>query len=298
MRAPILVPVFLLSLSASASACLWYYGKNIKGEKIELEEGRFPAKDFAKELTSNPIHDEALRVDPGPEPAADADFKLRSDYAATLLHRGETKRGLAILEAVEKSHPGEYIVAANLGTAYELSGDLEKAHHWIAEGMRRNPESHDGSEWLHVRILEAKRELARDPDWLKSHRLLEIDFGGDAVPRMPSTWGKHGEHETIQAIQYQLFERLAFVGPPEPLVGELLGHYADWAALKMSVEHAISLYSLALAYHPVHSDLLAKRRKHALWIHESGMSGLVPGTGAVVAVILCLGLFVWPRKRA
>jgi len=46
----------------------------------------------------------------------------------------------------------------DLGTAYELAGKNEPALRWIREGLRRNPNSHKGTEWLHVKILEAKIE--------------------------------------------------------------------------------------------------------------------------------------------
>jgi hypothetical protein len=55
-------------------------------------------------------------------------------------------------------------VAANLGTALELLGNKEEALHWIREGIRRNPQSHEGTEWLHAKILEAKIAAQKDAD--------------------------------------------------------------------------------------------------------------------------------------
>jgi hypothetical protein len=90
-------------------------------------------------LRDHSDHDRIV-ADPVPaEPAEDADFRVRSDYAARLVHRGESKKAAGILEAVERSYPGEYIVAANLGTAYELSGDLAKAHQGSARGCGGTP---------------------------------------------------------------------------------------------------------------------------------------------------------------
>jgi hypothetical protein len=104
-------------------------------------------------------------TDPAPlEPGPVAGFRARSDYAAVLIHRG------GALKAVEDEHPGEYIVAANLGTAYELSGDMAQAHRWIGEGIVRNPGAHEGTEWLHLRILEAE-------ELIRSRRPSETPFG-------------------------------------------------------------------------------------------------------------------------
>jgi len=62
---------------------------------------------------------------------------------------GHADDGIALLEALEVEYPGRYSTAANMGTAYELKGDNVKALQWITEGIRRNPDSHEGTEWLH-----------------------------------------------------------------------------------------------------------------------------------------------------
>src|SRR6185295_18138288 len=153
-----------------------------------------------------------------------ADFKVRSDYAATLVHRGEARRAVEVLESVERLHPGEYIVAANLGTAYELSGNLDKAYFWINEGIRRNAQSHEGTEWLHLRILKARMALAKDPAWIQTHSVLELDFGTGTEPKKPETWpaDSGGAEGVIKALAYQLRERMAFVPAPDPLVGGMI----------------------------------------------------------------------------
>ena len=58
--------------------------------------------------------------------------------------------------ALERRYPGHHETAANLGTALELAGHDAPALQWIRIGIRRNADEHYGSEWLHVRILEAK----------------------------------------------------------------------------------------------------------------------------------------------
>src|SRR6185503_7493595 len=102
-----------------------------------------------------------------------------------------------------------YVVAANLGTAYELHGDLVAARRWIAEAIRRNPYSHEGTEWLHVLILDARMALAKDPNWLASHSVLGIDFGNEPAPLVPKAWPKNQDGQsTVRALQYQLRERM------------------------------------------------------------------------------------------
>lgn len=245
-----------LALAGPASACLNHYDRPAPKPRPEGPAG------FIAHLKSNTEHEEIARgpapVDPGP----DAGFKARSNYAAFLVHRGESKRAVEILERVEQEHPGEYQVAANLGTAYELSGNLDKAYHWIEQGIRRNPHSHEGTEWLHLRILKARMAVAKDPSWIKSHSVLELDFGSETEPKKPPTWpaDSGGAEGVIKALAYQLRERMAFVPAPDALVGGMIADLANLLALYRTVEHALPVYELALSYHPVGEVLLIGRK--------------------------------------
>ncbi len=69
------------------------------------------------------------------------DFTNRNDYAVALVYLGRYDEAISLLQRLEKETPGHYATAANLGTAYELSGNNELALKWIKEGIRRNPRS-------------------------------------------------------------------------------------------------------------------------------------------------------------
>lgn len=131
-----------------------------------------------------------------------------NDYAASLIYVKRPVNAIPVLVALEKKTPGLYATAANLGTAYELMGDLPNALKWIQEGVSRNVQSHRGTEWLHVAILVAKTKLQAEPDWLETHSILEA-----AAPR--------SAEETVRAIEYQLNERLHFVSPADAVVCDL-----------------------------------------------------------------------------
>jgi tetratricopeptide (TPR) repeat protein len=149
-------------------------------------------------------------------------FEDRTDYAVALMCIGRAPEAVKILVALEVERPDVYTTAANLGTAYELTGNLEAALKWIATGIERNPGSHQGSEWLHVAILRTKLNLRRDAAWLETHSVLDL-----ADRRDPS--------EIVQAIDYQLGERTQFVAPEDAVVCDL--YYQ--AALNVQGEKAV-----------------------------------------------------------
>jgi hypothetical protein len=78
-----------------------------------------------------------------------------------------------------------------------------------------------------VAILESKLAIASDPHWLRTHSVLGLDFGSELLPRMPAIFpsGNTGKtfdaKETRIAIHVQMAERLQFVTPPDPIVGDL-----------------------------------------------------------------------------
>jgi hypothetical protein len=174
-------------------------------------------------------------------------FNDRSDYSIALMYLGRSKEAVDLLNTLEKEQPGQYFIAANLGTAYELSGDNEDAAHWIAEGIRRNPESHEGTEWLHLKILEAKIAQQNDPDYFKKHSVLNL---------RPETAGtgividqqQLSPEQITEAIQHQLTERLQFVKPPDAAVAGLLFDYAAIEAGTGTLEFAETILHMAVSY--------------------------------------------------
>jgi len=174
-------------------------------------------------------------------------FHERIEYAAALLFAGRNNEAVGVLEKLETEKPGDYVVAANLGTAYELSGDNAKALHWIEESIRRNSDAHDGTEWLHAEILKAKLAQERDPDYFKKHSVLNLNAEelGENIKINDRSLSRD---ELMRAIQYQLKERLQFVKPPDAPVASLLFDYAALDAAKNSLESAKTVLQMALEY--------------------------------------------------
>jgi len=147
-----------------------------------------------------------------------------------------------MLEDIEKQHPGVYFTAANLGTAYELSGDDKSALKWILEGIKRNPESHMFTEWLHARILETKIKLKEDPRWLEHNTITGADFSRLRDPKYAfQTRQRLVDAKDLHAsLEAQLNVRMLFVKPRDPIVAQLLYEFAmveaHWGALEPAVE--------------------------------------------------------------
>jgi hypothetical protein len=174
-------------------------------------------------------------------------FTDRSDYSAALMYLGRYRDAVQLLTQLEKEKPGEYFVAGNLGTAYELCGSNQAALFWINEEIKRNPDAHEGTEWLHAKILEAKISAGKDPGYFKKHSVLNLQ--PDKIGGNISVGDFSMEpYELADAIEHQLAERMQFVKPPDAPVASLLFDYAAIEAGTRTLESARGVLKMAVEY--------------------------------------------------
>jgi len=235
--------LLLLCSAGTLMACFWITGTTYAGHPKRASG--VGAATYLRSFLRMDHRDEGMRMQSAL--ANSSNFNERSDYAVSLAYSGKTKEAVELLETLETEQPGTYIIAANLGTALELVGNNEKALHWIREGIRRNPQSHEGTEWLHAKILEAKIAAQKDADYFKKHSVLELDprqVSAGMIIDGRTLWPK----EVGAAIEYQLQERLQFVKPPDPAVASLLFDYAAIEAATNILESAKGLLKMAVEY--------------------------------------------------
>ncbi len=262
--------VFAVSLLCAAPAfpCIWSYGTNLHGKKLEVNGAGGIDLVVSVLGQSSYIDWKQQRRMYAERAAHTSDYTVRNDYAVSLLHVGETREAIRILRDIEAQKPGLYATAVNLGTALELAGRNDEALHWIREGIRRNPSAHDGTEWLHARILEAKIGSERNAEWMANNSVLGVDFGRDPVPRQLVGWptdnvGRKTTNKALQdALYYQLNERLQFVVPPDAAVANL---FFDWGSIVMltgTLETSQELYLQALRFGAPNAPLVRARLAH------------------------------------
>ncbi len=226
------------------------------------------------------------------------DIDSRNDYAVSVARLGDYSKAITILNEIEKQSPGLYFTATNLGTVYELAGNNKEALKWIAEGIKRNKKSHEGTEWLHARILEAKIKQAEDPTYLLKHSVLDLDW--NAVTGKETEFIIHGTRIPSNAVQkallYQLEERMQLVKPKDLVVAQLLHDYAELIAATSVLEDAIRLHQLSMEYG--YPDRVAVENEVARMEHTIQMARVKPYFKYAAYLLLALGLvaFVFKKK--
>jgi tetratricopeptide (TPR) repeat protein len=190
-----------------------------------------------------------------------------SNYGANLLKLGFYKEGLNIFRYLVQQKSEEYNVIANLAVAYELNGQTDSALIWLRKALVIRPDSHHNSEWIHLAILEAKIQEAKEPGWLQTHPV---------IPDQQLT-GKT-QAQLINSFSYQLHERLPFTAAPDLAVSKLLEQFGD-ILMGISVSEAWNLYAMAQVFSPAGSEALQAKVKKAQVLTEKYSKEIPKGPG-------------------
>ncbi len=169
------------------------------------------------------------------------------------IYLGEYKKAKSIYKQIELQSPNLYSTSSNLGTIYELIGQPDSALVWIQKSININPDSHDGSEWVHLKILEFK--ISNSNDYRQS--ILGLDFGSEGLPQNNNAYDLN---VLLNHVKHQLRERTVFVKPKNKIVGNIYFDYGNMMALERDVETALESYKAAKEY-GYSSELMDKRIK-------------------------------------
>lgn len=230
--------LFLLGITFSGSSCINTYLTRLDGTSL-ISQSDGTAKFYPKKHSisywkkkSRDLLLDYRRTD---------SIEYYSDYGVALILLREYNKAKRVFLAIEKQKPDLYITASNLGTLYELTGNVDSALYWIRKSVHIFPDSHEGSEWIHIRILEFK---------LKKHKhynrsVLQLNFGREAKPGNP----QHYDLRKLEShLRHQLKERINFIPAPDPIIANLYFDYGNIIAQEASVEHALTYYKEAKRY--------------------------------------------------
>jgi tetratricopeptide (TPR) repeat protein len=242
--------VFLILFSSffvlKAFSCFnYYYSLNKEGNLTALgEEWKFPFnKNFNLERNVSRLKKLETKLQ------KEKNYMLLSDYAVCLTKLGKNKEALQILVQLYKHYPNEYKIAANLGTAYELNALPDSALKYIKRDMELNPNDHEGSEWVHVKVLETKIAQSKNPSWLNDHSVLQLS---DKQKK---------DTNVLKQISIQLQERVPYSPGPNEIMVSIFTDLGDLSANLKSIEYARAYYQIAQKYYGGKSPALADKIK-------------------------------------
>lgn len=216
-------------------------------------------------------------------------YQLLSDFAWYEVRVGNLKKAITLLEALYKAHPKEYNIVANLGTAYELAGDLPRALEFIKRAVEIDPASHYRSEWIHVNILEQK--ISSNPDYTRIINLGIKNFA-DWIADDKYVFSQIPDSLKAQ-IAYQLHERISFVEAPDPIVAQLVLDFADIVAKQDGTNAALPFYDYAATYGNQQMSAVIANRKQVLSTTKKEIEGTFRRAAIIWAIPLLALVFIF-----
>jgi tetratricopeptide (TPR) repeat protein len=165
------------------------------------------------------------------------------DYGLYLIYDKQYEEAEKVFRRVAEKWPKRYESAANLGTILEVNGKTAEALKWIKKSIAIDPKSHAGSEWIHVKILEAKQKPGQA---VTGVGLTGVDFGMGASPE--SALDTTGLKKLQKEIFFQLNERVTFIPTPDPYIAALMFELGNVTLALGKKEAAGKIYRRAEEY--------------------------------------------------
>jgi hypothetical protein len=174
-----------------------------------------------------------------------------ADLGAVYVRLGKPDKAVGLMTPAARKNPEHFRLAANLGTAFQLSGDLERAASYLEEALRLAPEKSRPMEEWHLKLLRLRlREKANAPATLDD--LFGVKYAGE--PAKLADAEKKKLPENAVAVVQQLALWL-------PADGRLLWQLGELANVHGDVRIAAAILDGCVSEFAINSPEARKRRQ-------------------------------------
>ena len=188
-----------------------------------------------------------------------------ADLGAVYVRLGQPERALNVLAPAARKFPEHFHLAANLGTAFQLSGDLDRAATQLEEAVRLAPAKRKRFEQMHLalvklRLKEGKAaKAAAAPD-----DLFGVKFASPLAP---------AERKKLPADAAAVVQQLALWLPADGRLlwqfGELCNAFGDVRSAAAALDGCVTEFALGAPELRAHrrlyraaADALAQKPGH------------------------------------
>jgi len=254
---PLLSLISALLLTSPAFAGVYYSGDS--RNELPAEWAGFLRDQRALRLAADPKNAGFNAFIPLRDTAVDALVKLAAkrdpsadelaDLGALHMRMGQPEKAIGVLRAANRTHPEHFRIAANLGTAWQQSGDLAQAAAALEEAVRLAPKEHKAVEELHLKLVRGR--LMEKKGTAPFDDLFGASFSGEA-----GTMGAK-EKAKLPANALALVQELALLLPFD---ARLLWHLAELANAHGDVRTAANLLDGAVVELGLSNEVARTRR--------------------------------------
>lgn len=179
-----------------------------------------------------------------------------ADLAALHIRLGKPEKAVELLRPAARQFPDHFRIAANLGTAWHLSGDLEQAATALEDAVRLAPERYRDAERLHLKLVRLRMKEGRALTFDAVDDLFGVKYVGESGNAEAGTIAA-AEMKKLPANAAALVQQLALWLPAD---GRLLWQAGEIANAFGDVRTAASILDGCVSEFALPSAGLRKRR--------------------------------------
>lgn len=189
-----------------------------------------------------------------------------SDLGALYLRLGQIDQSLSVIGPAARRFPKHFALHANLGTAWQLAGDLTQAAEHLQLAIALAPAENKPAEALHLKLVQSRMRKNQGLDDLFPLKWTTADG--------QSRRGQFTleERQQLPAWSVALTQRLALSLPGDARLlwqlGELAGAYGDAATAAQLLELCVGEYAL--------SETALRQSRSAYLAASENRGGVVP----------------------
>jgi tetratricopeptide (TPR) repeat protein len=159
----------------------------------------------------------------------------RADLGALFVRLGETAKAIDVLRAAQREHPHHFRLLANLGTAWQLQGDLDQAATCLQQAVRLAPGKLQRAEEYHLKLVRLRQRQPRDAQELDD--LFGVRFVGEGGQYQPGQLAA-AQRKQLPSDAVAIVQQLALWLPAD---GRLLWQLAELASAHGDVATAAAI---------------------------------------------------------
>ena len=178
-----------------------------------------------------------------------------ADLGALYVRLGEPGKAIAVLRPAQRANPRHFHIAANLGTAFQLQGDLQQAALCLEQAVRLAPGKFQKAEEYHLKLVRLRlreRGEVRAVDNLFGVRY--VDDKGDYTPGKLAV----AEKKKLPASAAAIVQQLALWLPSD---SRLLWQLAELANAYGDVRYAAAMMDGCVTQFGLQAPLLRRHRQ-------------------------------------
>lgn len=198
-------------------------------------------------LPPSPLRDQYLAALKKLDALADLSADQLADEGALYVRLGKPEKAIELLRPAARQFPDHFRIAANLGTAWHLAGDLEQAAVHLEDAARLAPEQFRDAERLHLKLVKLRQKEGRALKLDAVDDLFGAKYVGESGNAEAGTIAA-GEMKKLPANAAALIQQLALWLPADGRllwqVGEIANAFGDVRTAAAILDGCVSEFSL------------------------------------------------------